>query len=295
MVLEDDVTCTLTDDDALLASATFAANAMLSEDLDIGPVCTYLENGTGERANPLPPSTLWVLDIDPSLDTAEREIWQNQLRQELAAISADSPLTYGAVSLGLDLVRHRRINLRWTGAAHRLGPHGGGACAGLGLPNGTRRGLPAGRLVRRVDTGPMVCSTCLVLDLRRWKSLSHLWCLGSASTTPFTCSALTSRFERTTTLPTRVRACAGLAMPLVLAVDTPTVAAFLANAVSPLPPIATLASPLLWAWCVPSWPRPSWWAPCMLWWTPGAASATRSSSACPALANGSWPSSAASN
>ncbi|MGB2276287.1 MAG: hypothetical protein ACPH5S_04875, partial [Candidatus Poseidoniaceae archaeon] len=100
MVLDEGTTCTLTDDDTLLASATFAANAMLSEDLDIDPVCTYLSDGTG-GGEPVASSTLWVLDIDPSLDTTQREILQDQLRVVLANISADSPLTYGAVSLDL--------------------------------------------------------------------------------------------------------------------------------------------------------------------------------------------------
>ena len=189
MVLEDDVTCTLTDDDALLASATFAANAMLSEDLDIGPVCTYLEDGTGE-GEPVASSTLWVLDIDPSLDTAEREIWQDQLRQELAAISADSPLTYGAVSL--DLISYDIDDSTFDGLALLIVLALIVVVLVLALAFRTARGVAfplAGLSVALIWTYGL-----LNLFGARFTALEVAvapWCSVSASTTPSTCSAPT--------------------------------------------------------------------------------------------------------
>ena len=238
MVLEDDVTCTLTDDDALLASATFAANAMLSEDLDIGPVCTYLEDGTGE-GEPVASSTLWVLDIDPSLDTAEREIWQDQLRQQLAAISADSPLTYGAVSL--DLISYDIDDSTFDGLALLIVLALIVVVLVLALAFRTARGVAfplAGLSVALIWTYGL-----LNLFGARFTALEVAVAplvlgLGIDYSIHLQRAYLSIREENDDPAHAWLRACAGLAMPLVLAVVT-TVAAFLANAVSPLPPIAT--------------------------------------------------------
>ena len=238
MVLEDDVTCTLTDDDALLASATFAANAMLSEDLDIGPVCTYLEDGTG-AGEPVASSTLWVLDIDPSLDTAEREIWQDQLRQELADISADSPLKYGAVSL--DLISYDIDDSTFDGLALLIVLALIVVVLVLALAFRTARGVAfplAGLSVALIWTYGL-----LNLFGARFTALEVAVAplvlgLGIDYSIHLQRAYLSIREENDDPAHAWLRACAGLAMPLVLAVVT-TVAAFLANAVSPLPPIAT--------------------------------------------------------
>ena len=86
LVLDEGTTCSLNDDDALLASATFAASAMLHQDLDLDPVCAWLSDGSGTPV-PTASSTLWVLDVDPSLSSAEREAAQDELRQALIDLS----------------------------------------------------------------------------------------------------------------------------------------------------------------------------------------------------------------
>ena len=68
LIVEDDIECRLTSDDQLLSAATYASSALLHQDLDISPTCSYLDDGSGD-ATPTASSTLWVLEIDPDIRT----------------------------------------------------------------------------------------------------------------------------------------------------------------------------------------------------------------------------------
>ena len=238
LVLDEGTTCTLTNDDALLASATFAANAMLSEDLDIDPVCLFLSDGTGDAA-PVASSTLWVLDIDPSLNTTEREILQDQLRTELEGLSETSPLTYGVISL--DLISYDIDSSTFDGFALLIALALFVVVLVLALAFRTVRGVVfplAGLSVALIWTYGL-----LNLFGARFTALEVAVAplvlgLGIDYSIHLQRAYLSKRKDNDDPAHAWLQACAGLAMPLVLAVVT-TVAAFLANAVSPLPPIAT--------------------------------------------------------
>ncbi len=238
LVLDEGTTCTLTDDDALLASATFAANAMLSEDLDIDPVCAFLSDGTGD-ATPVASSTLWVLDIDPSLETTEREILQDQLRDELATLSETSLLTYGVVSL--DLISYDIDASTFDGLALLIALALFVVVLVLAVAFRSVKGVAfplAGLSVALIWTYGL-----LNLFGARFTALEVAVAplvlgLGIDYSIHLQRAYLSTRKENDDPANAWLKACAGLAMPLVLAVVT-TVAAFLANAVSPLPPIAT--------------------------------------------------------
>lgn len=238
LVLDEGTTCTLTDDDALLASATFAADAMLSEDLDIDPVCAFLSDGTGGGV-PVASSTLWVLDIDPSLDTTQREILQDQLRLELAAISEESPLSYGVVSL--DLISYDIDASTFDGLALLIGLALLVVVLVLAFAFRTARGVAfplAGLSVALIWTYGLLNLFGAKFTALEVAVAPLVLGLGIDYSIHLQRAYLTTRKENDDPAHAWLKACAGLAMPLVLAVVT-TVAAFLANAVSPLPPIAT--------------------------------------------------------
>lgn len=238
LVLDEGTTCSLNDDDALLASATFAASAMLHQDLDLDPVCAWLSDGSGTPV-PTASSTLWVLDVDPSLSSAEREAAQDELRQALIDLSEGSGLTYGVVSL--DLISNDIDEATFDGLTLLIGlallvvvlvlavsfrstTAVGFPLAGLSVALIWTYGLL--NLLGAQFTALEVAVAPLVLGLGIDYSI-HLQRV-----------YLSVRDTCEEPAEAWLLACAKLSMPLLLAVVT-TVAAFLANALSPLPPIAT--------------------------------------------------------
>ena len=106
-VLEEGTVCTdALGDDRALAAGAFIQDSLLHRELNYDSTCDYLsdpQNSTGDAA-PVAPSTLWVIMIDPNLDDTERQILQALLRDELDTISANTTLDYHSTSL--DLVSH---------------------------------------------------------------------------------------------------------------------------------------------------------------------------------------------
>ena len=100
LVSDDGQNCLSDPDDQLDAAATFAAASLLNKDLDISSTCEWLETGNGDGV-PQSSSTLWILSIDPSLSTEERKVKQQQLRDVFDDLSSDSELDYGVASLDL--------------------------------------------------------------------------------------------------------------------------------------------------------------------------------------------------
>ncbi len=238
LILEDDVECRLTSDDQLLSAATYASSALLNQDLDISPTCSYLESGTGD-GTPTASSTLWVLEIDPNMDTQYRKFFQNQMRDEFAKLSEESELTYGVISL--DLISHD-------------------------IDKGTFDNLATLILLALI-----VVIILLSIAFRSMRgvifpliglSSALIWTYGSLNMIGAQFSALevavaplvlglgidyaihlqrayvSIREEYPEPAEAWARACTRLSVPLLLAVIT-TVAAFLANMISPLPPLAT--------------------------------------------------------
>ena len=239
VVFDEDENCGLTADEQLLSAATYASAALLHSDLDYEPVCSYLEDGSG-TATPTASATLWVLEDDPELDETHRRMLQDQLRDVFSDRSSSSPLTYQVISN--DLLAHD-------------------------IDEGT-----FDNLLFLVMLAFMVVVAMLSIAFRSLSSVvfplvgltsALIWTYGILNIAGARFTALEAtvaplvlglgidyaihlqRSQRSYAESGRrmseswLRACGHLSMPLSLAVVT-TVAAFMANVISPLPPLATL-------------------------------------------------------
>ena len=109
-ILDDGAKCSdaLGDERALSAGA-FIRDGLIHSDLDYSASCDYLTakasdpNATGNAA-PTASSTLWVLMIDPELDDTARQIQQDFIRTQLDDFSSESNLNFQSTSL--DLMSH---------------------------------------------------------------------------------------------------------------------------------------------------------------------------------------------
>ncbi|MEE2746994.1 MAG: MMPL family transporter [Candidatus Thermoplasmatota archaeon] len=111
VIIDNDTVCqdALGDDRALSAGA-FIKDSLIHSDLDYTSTCDYLDernsdplNATGD-ASPTATSTLWVIIIDPSLNDTERQVQQNFIREKLDELSEDTALDYHSTSM--DLMSH---------------------------------------------------------------------------------------------------------------------------------------------------------------------------------------------
>lgn len=238
LIFEEDTKCTLTSDDQLLAAARYASSALLHSDLNIDSSCAYLKNGTGDGA-PVASSTLWVLEIDPNMDAEERKLIQDQLRNKFSELSTSSNLTYGVASLDLisyDIDQGTFDNLAllvvlalgvvvlllaiaFRSLSDVLFPLIGLSSALIwtyGVLNlfGTRF------TALEVAVAPLVLGLGIDYAIHLQRAFAAI------------------RKQHPDPSEAWIRSCARLSVPLSLAVIT-TVSAFLANLISPLPPIAT--------------------------------------------------------
>lgn len=85
--------------------AQFILDGMLNNDFDGTEICLWIETN-GEEGSPVvsASSTLWILEVDPNVSNSERKIKQDELRQEFEKLSSNSDLNYGVASL--DLISH---------------------------------------------------------------------------------------------------------------------------------------------------------------------------------------------
>lgn len=103
LVIEEEVNCLSDRDGQVDSLASFARDSLLNKDLQYSKICDYLDGGDGDGI-PSATSTLWVLEIDPSLEIKPRQVKQNLLRTQFTTLSEDSELTYSLASL--DLIAH---------------------------------------------------------------------------------------------------------------------------------------------------------------------------------------------
>ena len=239
VLFDENETCGLTADDQLLAAATYASAALLHQDLDYEPVCVYLDDGTGTVA-PTASSTLWVLEIDPDLDETHRRMLQDQLRTVFTERSATSSLTYEVISndllahdidqgtfdnlLLLVLLAFIVVVLMLSVAFRSLSSVAFpivGLTSALIWTYGILNVAGARFTALEATVAPLVLGLGIdyAIHLQR--------------------SQRTFKDEFPSVSESWLRACGHLSMPLSLAVVT-TVAAFMANVISPLPPLATL-------------------------------------------------------
>jgi uncharacterized protein len=80
----------------------FIIDGMLSKDFDGTEMCLWIQSN-GDSGSPVvtAKSTLWILEIDPELNSDQRKIKQDQLRDYFTELSADSDLEYSVASLDL--------------------------------------------------------------------------------------------------------------------------------------------------------------------------------------------------
>ncbi|MEE2758985.1 MAG: MMPL family transporter [Candidatus Thermoplasmatota archaeon] len=106
-VLDEGTVCTdALGDDRALATGAFIQDSLLNRDLNYDATCDYLsdpQNFTGD-SSPTSSSTLWVIMVDPNLEDTERQIRQALLREQLDEVSRNTTLDYHSTSL--DLVSH---------------------------------------------------------------------------------------------------------------------------------------------------------------------------------------------
>mgnify|MGYP002012714628 FL=1 len=85
--------------------AQFILDGMLNSDFDGTEICLWIETDRDEGSPVVSASsTLWILEVDPNLSNSERKIKQDQLRQVFEELSSNSDLNYGVASL--DLISH---------------------------------------------------------------------------------------------------------------------------------------------------------------------------------------------
>ena len=101
-----------------IASASFAASAMLHEDLDYTPVCEWLDSGEGDPT-PSASSTMWVIEISGDISDDERREKTSAIRTMLTVkhpLGESSSLSYGVISDDLishDINQSTMDNLVW--------------------------------------------------------------------------------------------------------------------------------------------------------------------------------------
>lgn len=220
--------------------AQFILDGMLNKDFDGSEICLWIEtNGENGSASVSASSTLWILEIDPSLSTEERKIKEDKLRDLFHELSENSDLNYGVASL--DLISHD-------------------------IDEGT-----FDNLATLILLAVLVVVVLLAISFRSVRgvvfplvglSFALIWTYGLLNLAGARFTALevavaplvlglgidysihlqrrynAFRAELEDSAESWLASCARLSTPLGLAVIT-TVAAFLANIMSPLPPLET--------------------------------------------------------
>jgi len=98
--------------DQAIASASFAASAMLHSDFDYDPVCEWLDTGEG-NPSPVASSTMWVIEISGDISNEDRRDLSAGIRDLL---SDGDVLNYGVISDDLishDINQSTMDNLVW--------------------------------------------------------------------------------------------------------------------------------------------------------------------------------------
>ncbi|MED5292068.1 MAG: MMPL family transporter, partial [Candidatus Thermoplasmatota archaeon] len=237
-IVEDDTTCLINSQDALLSTVNFVGSALINKNLDLSKTCSYLEYGVGD-AVPTAASTAWVLEIDPELGEDERREIQHQIRLALNDVSDSSDLTYAVASLDLmsydidqgtfenltllilfaTLVVIALLFVAFRNVKGVLFPVVSLNVA-LIFTYGFLNVIGIRFTALEVAVAPLVLGLGIDYAIHLQRSFAY------------------HRNNTDDVAEAWMRACGKLSVPLSLAVVT-TVAAFLANLVSPLPPLST--------------------------------------------------------
>ncbi len=237
-IADEDTSCTINPEDALLSTVNFVGSALINKNLDISKTCSYLSNGVGD-AVPAADSTAWVLEIDPELGEEDRREIQHKIRLAFADVSESSNLTYSVASLDLmsyDIDKGTFDNLAlliifatlvvilllfvaFRNVKGVLFPVVSLNVA-LIFTYGLLNFIGIRFTALEVAVAPLVLGLGIDYAIHLQRAFAH------------------HRANTKDVAEAWMRACGKLSVPLSLAVVT-TVAAFLANLVSPLPPLST--------------------------------------------------------
>jgi predicted RND superfamily exporter protein len=239
LVFDDNETCGLTADDQLLSAATYASAALLHKDLDYDPVCDYLDDGSGTGI-PSASSTLWVLEVDPDLEDSVRRALQHQLRGVFDERSETSTLQYEVISN--DLLAHDIDEGTFDNLL---------ILVGLAFLVVVIMLSVSFRSVNQVVFPLIGLTSALIWTYGILNLSGAVFTALEATVAPLVLglgidyaihlqrSQRSASDEYPDVAESWLRSVGHLSVPLTLAVVT-TVAAFLANIISPLPPLATL-------------------------------------------------------
>mgnify|MGYP001196140463 CR=1 FL=1 len=239
VLFDENETCVLDRDNELLSAATYATSALLNNDFSIDPTCDYLDGGTGDGA-PTASSTLWVLEIDPEMSENQRKELQDQMRDIFSERSELSSMNYATISN--DLLAHDIDEGTFDNLILLIALASFVVVLMLGV---------AFRSTKRVIFPLIGLSSALIwtygilnVSGARFTALEATVAplvLGLGIDYAIHLQRSQSSFSEEYPDPAEswLRATAHLSIPLSLAVVT-TVSAFLANIISPLPPLATL-------------------------------------------------------
>ncbi len=117
IIIDEECTDAIGEERAI-ATASFARSVMLHSDFDYEPICNWLANGKEGDPTPSASSTMWVIEIDGDLNVDDRLQKALQVRGllEKKSQSEDSALDYGVVSDDLvtnDINESTLDNLLW--------------------------------------------------------------------------------------------------------------------------------------------------------------------------------------
>jgi len=237
--LDDDFVCgDVVENEQFLVTGSFAQSSLLNKDLDYSNTCSWLSNPNSTNDMiPTSSTTLWVYFVDPNLEPDLRKQYQSEMRTHFIQISDNSTLDYNVVSL--DLINHdidegtfRNLALlilialivvvlilaiAFRSARDVIFPLVGLSCT-LIWTYGALASLDSSFNALDVAVAPLVLGLGIDYSIH----LQRRYNLNRESGMPASISW--------------VRACERLSVPLTLAVLT-TVAAFLSNIISPLPPL----------------------------------------------------------
>lgn len=89
----------------ILGYGSFVRSAIISNDLEISGLESWIEDRNSSKdPTPSAKSTLWIIDIDSSLSPEKSKSTQVEIREILNDISSTSNLTYSSISM--DLISH---------------------------------------------------------------------------------------------------------------------------------------------------------------------------------------------
>ena len=237
--LPDDFLCgDVVENEQFLITASFAQSSLLNKDLDYLNTCNWLSNPNSTiDPTPTSSSTMWVYFIDPNLSPELRKEYQSEMRLKFNEISKNSTLEYSVASLDLinnDIDEGTFQNLAmlivialvvvvvilaiaFRSARDVVFPLVGLSCT-LVWTYGALATIDSKFNALDVAVAPLVLGLGIdySIHLQRRYNLNRELGMSAASSW--------------------VNACERLSVPLVLAVLT-TVAAFLSNLISPLPPL----------------------------------------------------------